>query len=236
MTPGPKLLLIGHSHVNCILAGAREQGVGGRLKVINLRRVDIDPLGADKVSEMLAGFEPEAVCLCLAGNFHNVVGLLENPRPFSIGMPGLGAVPAVGADRQMIPQALMRDLFLQKAQPEVTARLFAIFPNAERLMLNPPPPVADFDHIRSHPGVFADRINRGPAPAELRLSLYGLQTDVYRSLAEENGAAFVETPKRLRDATGFLAKAYVNDDPTHGNAAYGSGMLSEIWSAIGVPA
>ena len=236
MTPGPKMLLIGHSHVNCILAGARQNGVGDRVKVINLRRVDIDTLSPETVRELLAGFEPEAVCLCLAGNFHNIVGLLENPRPFSIGSPGSGAVPDIGSDRQMIPRALMRALFLQKAQPELTAKLFAICPDVERLMLNPPPPVADFEHIRNHPGGFADRIEQGPAPEELRLLLYELQTEVYRNLARENGAAFVVPPRRLQTASGFLARTYVNDDPTHGNASYGIEMLSEIWNAMGVPA
>ena len=235
MTPGPKVLLIGHSHVNCILAGARQLGAGDRVKVINLRRLDIGTLGAETFRDLLAGFEPEAVCLCLAGNFHNIVGLLENPRPFSIGMPDLGAVPPIGTDRQMIPHALMRDLFLQKAQPDLTAKLFAICPGVERLMLNPPPPVADFEHIRNHPGAFADRIGQsGPAPADLRLQLYALQTEVYRDLAQKNNAAFVEPPRRLHDASGFLANAYVNDDPTHGNPAYGIEMLGEVWNAMGV--
>ena len=236
MIPGSKLLLIGHSHVNCILAGARQMGVSDWVKVINLRRVDIDAFNADTLRDLLAGFQPDAVCLCLAGNFHNIVGLLEHPKPFSIGVPGLGAVPEAATDRQMIPHAVMRALFLQKAFPDLTARLYDMCPKAERLMLNPPPPVADFAHIQAHPGAFAERIAQGPAPAELRLQLYALQSEVFRGLAQANGARFVAPPQSLRDAEGFLASAYFNDDPTHGNAEYGAHMLGEIWNAMGVPA
>ena len=206
------------------------------MRVVNLRRIERDHRTADAVHAAVEDFEPQAVCLCLGGNFHNVIGLLENPKPFAVGAGGFGVIPDTGA-RTLIPNALMRALFLQKAQPELTSQLFAIFPNALRLMLNAPPPVADFEHIRKNPGAFAERIDQGPAPAELRLHLYHLQSDVYREIALEQRAKFIEPPGHLFDETGFLAPQFVNDDPTHGNAEYGGEMLTEIQAAMGgVPA
>ncbi len=229
--PDPKILVIGHSHVNCIASVYRQMGRPPWLKVFNLRRIDKTGGIVDSIRGLIEGFEPDALCLCLRGNLHNVIGMVEHPQPFSV-----GGVPCPGEGRQVIPYALMRAHFRQVAHPELMACLFAAFPRADRLVLNAPPPVADFDHLRKHPGIFAESIAQGPAPEGLRLFLFALQTDVVRDLAAEHGARFVQSPDRVLDQAGFLASRYFDDDPTHGNDAYGREMLAELRNAVGVPA
>ena len=77
---------------------------------------------------------------------------------------------------------------------------------------------------------------RGPAPADLRLALYALQSEVLRDLAREHDAVFVEPPGHLFDRVGFLRPEFANADPTHGNATYGREMVNEILAAQRVAA
>jgi len=225
------ILLIGHSHVNCVQAAARRDGNLPWLRVINLRRLDAETSLDRAVQAAASGFDPAAVCLCLGGNFHNVVGTLEHPVPFSLGTMGIAGDPDY-KPRHMIPRALVRALFRQRAYPDLVPRLYDFFPQAERLMLNAPPPVADFDHIRAFPGIHAGKLGLGPAPSELRLSLYALQTEVFRAIAEEHAARFITQPDAIFDSDGFLAKPYFNNDPTHGNQAYGLEMASLLQTSL----
>lgn len=234
--PQPRILLIGHSHVNCVQVAARAQAPTPWLKVVNLRRLENSEPIAEAVLNTCGTFEPDFVCLCLGGNFHNVVGLLEHPQPFNFGSPMLQDAPSEDQARHLVPRALMRALFLQKAHPELMDILFGCFSRAKRLVMNAPPPVADFAHIKNNPGVFAERIDQGPAPAELRLKLFDLQTEVFAELACDHGATFVTAPSHAKTANGFLSQRYANDDPTHGNAAYGAEMLNLLQTPLEVAA
>lgn len=226
----PKTLVIGHSHVNCIAVAAIKFGPFSWLRAVNLRKfaketTQTNALGlsdhmtalARKIRAECQGFAPDIVYVCLGGNFHNVIGLLEHPQPFWTGPDPQG--------RRAIPKALLLDLFRERANVALMSRIFEAFPKADRVVLNAPPPIANFDHIKRHPGVFADRIGQGPAPKELRRRLYNLQSEVMATLAEEHGAAFLAVPDHLMDAEGFLAPQYVDRDPTHGNASYGLELL-----------
>lgn len=228
MTPEPRILFIGHSHVNCVELAARREGNPSWLRIVNLLRLEKEIRTAQTVLELTEDFEPDAVCLCLGGNFHNVVGMLEHPQPFSIW-------PGRAEGRSFIPRSLMRALIEEKLYPALMAHLFEPF-SAQRLVMNVPPPVFDFDHIRAHPGPFADRLDQGLPPAELRRHLYELQSDVLRGLAQTNEATFVTPPHAVTDRDGFLARQFRHPDPTHGNADYGRVMLDEILTSLKVAA
>lgn len=228
MPPEPRILLIGHSHVKCVEMAARRQGQPSWLRIVNLLRLNKQDRTARSVLELTKGFEPDAVCLCLGGNFHNVIGMLEHPQPFSIW-------PGCVEGRSLIPRSLMRDLFEEHLHPQLMADLFEPF-SVQRLVMDVPPPVFDFEHIRAHPGRFADRLRQGLPPAELRRQLYKLQSNVLRDLAVTNQATFVLPPAAVADRDGFLAQPYRFTDPTHGNAEYGRVMLEEILTSLRVAA
>lgn len=128
----------------------------------------------------------------------------------------------------------MAEKFLTASIASLLTALYEAFPGAKRAYLNPPPPIGDWEHIKHHPGAFAGKIQCGPAPDALRIALYRIQTDCFRSLAEKNGAMFIEPDPSTITPEGFLAKGYFNRDPTHGNAAYGKLMLKKVIDEAGL--
>lgn len=216
----------------CIEAAIQVRPDMENVRTINLRSVTepgmkvADVVG--KVVEFAEGFEPQAVCLTIGGNLHNMLGIIENPIPFSVGAAEKGSVPEGVNDRLFIPSAVMDDVFKTQFDSRRMAELYRAFPGALRLYLNSPPPIPDFDHIRKYPGIFRDKIFMGPAPNDLRMKLYQMQSKAIRALTDAQGAIFVDPAPELLDAGGFLRSDYFNTDPTHGNIAYGQVMLDEL--------
>ena len=71
-------------------------------------------------------------------------------------------------------------------------------------------------------------LHLGPGPKELKLQLYNIQSKVLEELATEVNATFIGTTADVLDDEGFLAPDFYNDDPTHGNSAYGAIVLERI--------
>lgn len=239
MTKRPQLLVIGHSHIECLTAAYDKQTFDADVQFINLRLLEQDhkdvPL-FDKVKKQTRGLHPSAVCLCIGGNLHNILGLIENPIPFCVGASDVGAIPADVGSRKFIPNALMTEVFENNLRRNLTFSIYTAFPNAKRLYMNAPPPIGDFEHIKKHPGVFRDKIELGSSPPVLKLHLYRIQTKTKQSIAQEAKATFVDVVPELVDDQGFLAPKFYNADPTHGNSEYGDVMLREILQNAGAPA
>lgn len=228
MPRAPKILLVGHSHVNCVQLALNTQPELDNIRVLNLRkhRSDTDVVAA---LARYQSFAPDAVCLCLGGNFHNVLGLLEHPVPFSTSTPQ-GVTPGPGA-RHLVPRAQLVAMFEQKYPDHLIPLIFNMFPKVARFVLNAPPPIGDFSHIAANPGIFADKLHLGPAPDGLRLELHAIQSELTAQLARDHSAGFLAL--NLVDEHGFLPAGYVNDDPTHGNARYGEAVLTLLTQEIG---
>lgn len=228
-----ELLIIGHSHTGCL---RRATSVTPESSIKFIARHEIEESGTDldNIGEWPKAWKahkPKWVCLCLGGNFHNTIGLVEHPDPFSVGEFEQGAVPR-GHERWFIPYSAMRALFelrmgkhLKSIEP-----IYALYKGASRLYLNPPPPLANWDHVKNNPGGFKDNIHLGLAPNDLRLQLYKIQTEMLRKYAENQGATFITCPDSVKDEQGFLLAEFCQDDPTHGNQEYGAVMLKEIQS------
>lgn len=169
--------------------------------------------------------EPDVICLCLEGNRHNVLGLVENPSPFSIGHEEAGCVPPMGGERHFIPYRVLWDIYDTPRLRALTPNIFSLFPTAKRICLSPPPPVGDWKRIRLGPWMNALK-DRDPTPKELKLHLYRVQCEVLRDMAEKVGASFIEPDESLLD-DGFLSIDYCAD-VTHGNVAYGEVMLKRV--------
>ncbi|QYK40884.1 MAG: hypothetical protein KF887_16010 [Paracoccaceae bacterium] len=219
----PKYLVIGMSHVGSLLRATSATQRKG-FTIVNLRheKADIvrDPEARKAMAEKFG--LPDVLCLALEGNFHNVIALLNDPEPFFM-------VPSI-ANGHFIPRDMMRSHMELRHQR--TLRLAKVicemFPARLRIVLDPPPPAGDEAHIRRHPGIFADKIDLGLSPTALRIAAYQLQSDLFRNHAKELGAEFLPSPSVAHDENGMLASRYWNNDPTHGNAAYGSLVLDQI--------
>lgn len=236
MDKPPSILFVGHSHVVCIAAAVRKAGITD-VGVINLLQVSNGVrLPTRKFAEQIARQSPirrpDAVCLCMHGNDHNVYGVTENPVPFSIGDRETGSIPESGDERQFIPYRVMRDVFEKPRARRLAKHIFDAFPHAARYWLCPPPPVCDWDYITSNPIVYSDMIPFGPAPESLKKQLYRIQCDVLRDMALEGKAVFIE-PESCLVEDGFLKPQYCAD-PTHGNSLYGEVMLRAVRERAGV--
>jgi len=177
---------------------------------------------------LLARYQPEVAVSIMAGNHHNVFGLLEPPEPFDFIVPEM---PETLPGRRIVPVAEVRavlaahiEAFVKKL--DAMQKAFAC-PLAH---VASPPPVGDETHIKTYPGGFAPRSGLNPevAPKSVRMKFYLLQNAIVREHCAARGIAFIPAPEAALDAEGFLAAPFRNQDPTHGNARYGRLVLDEI--------
>jgi hypothetical protein len=231
---GPTILIVGHSHVECLSAAARTSG-RDNIDVINIQTLpNFRTASPEAITTMVVEAarhkDPDALCLCLFGNVHNIVGIIEDPQPFSIGDAEAGAIPANSEGRWFIPYSVALDSFTEwfGEAPKLNKALYSAFPRARNLYVVAPPPISDWPHILAHPDVFKDKLHLGPAPDALRLTLYRLQCQVLQEAAEDCGADIIAVDPHAVDTRGFLKQGFYGNDPTHGNLHYGTLMLTCI--------
>ena len=232
MRDRPSILVIGNSHVECVVAALKLQPEG-QVRCLNLRNANkSEDMPPAEVVEMVTArtplADPDVVCLCIRGNQHNIYGIVESPKPISLGAETSGAAGLNDPARSFIPFQLMVDHLVDTFDPAQIRAIYEAFPRAARLYLNPPPPIGDWDHIVTHPRVFADRLGQGPAPKALRLQFYAAQTAALRRIAHSCNARFVAPPPESFDAEGFLVAEFWGNDPTHANAAYGARVIETL--------
>ena len=164
----------------------------------------------------------------LGGNDHNALGLIEHPQRFDLLEPG-EEVAGIEAGRDLVPYGAVRALLEQRLDPYLRwlAELAPAFAG-RKLHLCSPPPVPSAEHIRSFPGVSADRLHRGVTPARIRAKLHRIHSDIIEQRCATLGVEFLSPPAEAADAEGFLKPAYWNQDPTHANRAYGALLLKQI--------
>ncbi len=187
---------------------------------------------------LLGGLRPKAVFLSIRGNYHNVLGLIESPIPMSIGDRDRGAVPGAvdSKTRHFVPQSLMRAYMASILEDQSFShfgKLAAHFSEAQIFHLSPPPPCGDAAHVSAHPGIFRPRLHLGVSPPSLRRKFFDIQTDLYREACERANITFVDVPKGATGEDGLMKRDYWNNDPTHGNAAYGRLVLNQINALTG---
>jgi hypothetical protein len=225
-----RLLLVGMSHTNAIRHALTEAELSCCAVVnVNMRPEAFAADGQSFDMRAFPDWRPDVVVLSISGNTHNILGLFNHPRPFAIGHPVRGRVPA-DPDLAFIPQDVARAFLTQKIMQRFApfAALHSHYAGVPFVHLSAPAPVGDEDHIRANPGSFAEVLHMGISPPDLRMALFDLQTDIFAERAAQHGAAFLLPPREALTDTGFLGPGYVADDPTHGNAAYGRLVLNQI--------
>lgn len=209
------ILIIGHSHINCIKAAA--QGVQN-VAFINMRVDNFD-------TKNIMHSRPDFVGLSIRGNAHNVLTLFENPVRFTS-----GGLQLDKKERVSIPTAQLRAVLYSGLHwiKDNTLRMHARFPDARFAYICPPPPIFATDNVINIPEIFEDVAKNGYAPDELRIFVYNMQTEYYEALADETGAVFIRPPAKALTDDGMLALQYCSHDPTHGNKKYGQMVLQQV--------
>lgn len=230
----PNILIVGHSHVQCLHAAALASG-RKNVDVINIANLpNYRTASAEETTAMVLEAarhkDPQALCLCLFGNEHNIAGLIDHPQPFSVGDIEMIDVSPNTEGRWFIPNSVALDSFREwlGVVPKLKRSLYSAFPKAQGFYIPPPPPISDWAHILAYPSVFSDKLHLGPAPDTLRLTLYRLQCQVLQDAAEDCGARVIATDPQAVDRRGFLQQGLYGPDPTHGNLQYGTLMLTRI--------
>lgn len=165
----------------------------------------------------------------IGGNAHNIFGLVNHPVKFDFILPSQPDLD-VQPDAQLIPLELVRKTLTKRLQPtiDVLDRLIELG-FRPRWHLESPPPVPSGDHIRNHPGVFAEQIAKlGIAPAALRYKLWRLHSSIFSEECAARQIEFVGAPATMQDKNGMLVESAWNPDPTHGNGLYGEQLIQQL--------
>lgn len=242
-----KCVIIGHSHINALVSAAKSaSSIANTQNEVEFLLVRMpartppvlfqtdgqwtpNPAVIAELERAGAFNDPTCVYVSiLGGNEHNVLGLLEHPKPFDI---------AAGhrLDAQHIPEGLIRKLLEQHTRevrteflPHLLSRTTGPF-----LVIETPPPIASAEHIANHldPYFGLTREQIVVAPAELRMQLWMITRDLIQKTCADLGIPYIKTPNDSL-ADGFLAPQYWSTDATHANAAHGEMWLQRLHSMI----
>lgn len=225
-------LILGMSHIEAIRRGMPEaEKCTADFVSLNESAAVFDKDRNTLNLESIDSEKYEHVFLSIGGNFHNIIGLIENPVPFTV-----HGDAQVGSEkhRTLIPRGMMLDLFRQRLQGLTMhfAPLREHFSQAKMHHVCSPPPIENDEHVIQNPGVFRSRLSQGIAPKSLRLNLYDIQKELYAEKCEDLAINVIEPPRDAVSEDGFLKGEYLNNDPTHGNAKYGAQVWTQIKGAL----
>lgn len=216
-----KCLIAGHSHIGSLERAYQEDG--GRDSVVfeffqfrKFADITTKTNEATVRDAFLREVEDvECTVLCIQGNEHNTVGLLE--------VDGVALPELLDAVRRTRLATLSRWL-----------DVLAVRDGSNTLLLAAPPPIGCEEHLRRHPGVFEKVMvnNRIRAPEE-RLALWRAQLDVTSSVAKERELGFVDLPPSIFSSDGLMASDCYAGDPTHGNRLYARRVLAHLCDRLG---
>jgi hypothetical protein len=232
------ILCLGNSHLAALRRAyeARSDAEGPLLRFVSINKEPFQPNLTDGVlhpnlRKHLSPNDTSPLILMIGGNHHNVLGLVNHPTRFDFFLdedPNLVAV--TGAE--IIPLGLVRaqlDQMLVKPVKDILAAIAATAASRPVFQMESPPPIADADHIRQFPGIFADKISRrGVAPDILRYKLWRVHSALMREYCDALNITFVPVPAAMQDDRGMLAKAAWSADPVHANEIYGHHLIAQI--------
>lgn len=244
-----KLVGIGHSHITCIKRAAvlarKELGRSGiEMQIISLRD---DPRFAvfrrpDKAGGFQAGMgfidalqqEIEGADLlfsCVAGNAHNLLGLVNHPRPYDFVLENNPDLP-LHPEYEVVPSRIVKQAMLRQGDIGPAFWLLKTIKQTAGIPFvhcESPPPIPSADHINTYPGIFKEIIaQNGIAPALFRYKLWRVQSLLFKAECDAAELDFLPVPAGMIDESGFLIKDAWNPDPSHANYLYGQAVIEQL--------
>jgi hypothetical protein len=242
-----KILLMGHSHAGCVGRAYRQSEIDGGDLGFELSQVrlnyktfqpnfevngsvrSVHPDLIKRLRHIPKARESDVIVASMMGNEYNQLALMSHPEPYDFEMPDtdFGVLDGV----QKIPFEIIRATMASLADENalLLVRQLASTTDLPVLVLPPPPPISDPDHIRKFPGAFGERLKKYKvAPLSFRIKMWTLYCLILRhAVADIENARMIELPSRVFK-NGALAPQYWSEDPTHGNEVYGAALLEEI--------
>ena len=235
------VLLIGHSHTQCIIRAMQARGVavgwgfvgvpsgGSPLEVTAEGECRLQPA----VSAGLRGqIAPGTLCIStIAGNAHNVLSLMATDPPFDFRTPDDPAPPRAGA--VPIPYQAVRLSLETSLRDGDLAMLYATRAAVPemRFHIESPPPLADDTLVRARmdPYFLQTYPDAQVADASLRLKMWRLHSALFAQACKALDVTFVSAPLDAIDSDGFLRPDYAHPtSSTHANEAYGALVADQI--------
>lgn len=264
-----KVVVVGHSHIGCMQRAAelhKDSTLNGvQFGFLQLRTLPHLPAGGGSqpipVDPSVLRREMEKttegaswVVLCVDGNQHSLVGMLNSPERAEVNKGSLKKRrsrkakiykllktlnPRLRRDNnKSIHQGALKQpvntpedwALLDTLLTRHTHWLDALLPlSSQPVAVLPPPPIKQDDWILKYPGVFKDKIDKlGVRPAHLRQEFWRYQYDFCRRDTQQRGLVFIDLPEEGETPNGLLKPSYYADDPTHGNVDYGQLLLAHL--------
>ncbi|MCE3270650.1 MAG: hypothetical protein K0S57_1047 [Ramlibacter sp.] len=233
-TPATSLLFVGRSHLTCIeeayKAGQVDADVRCAFVYLHeyakkdggppepLQRVVgtkvVDNYDVDRIRAIVAASKPDVLCVSIHGNEHFAASVVD------LGM-------SVDDIRARVENKVRK---LSFPWLKFVAGLHS------RVVLIPPPPPVESDHIRAHPGKMREKLaGQGVSAPQVRIAAWKHQLMLLRSEAAQVGIEVLDLPAEVFSDTGLLRPQFSSDDPSHGNAAFGALVVSQVMARPGRP-
>lgn len=242
-----RVLAIGSSHLTAIARGYRDfcsrHPAPFELASLQLQKPDYRPFSSvqgkrtvynqnllEDVRAALADAAIRHVVCAIGGNAHNEIGLVNDPRPFDLLLPG-ATVDDIRTGAEALPYDVVAASIRQNNTQflSVLQLVKSLAGDRPVLQLCPPPPIENGELILSRPASFREALERdGISPARLRWKLWRTYCNVLAESCAELGIACLEPPEASIDHAGFLREDLWGSDPTHANQEYGALVIEQL--------
>lgn len=169
--------------------------------------------------------KPDAIALSVMGNEYNSTILLRHPQHFDFMSPF--GPDVIDPDAEVIPFSAINSYVdrLVNNNAFLWVNAFVDVFDGPIMIMAPPPPILDEDHIMSFPGTFADRARKfGVNTGSIRVKMWRVYCEALKARVYEinrENVQFVDQPEPIFDEAGGLAQEFWQEDPTHANVEYG---------------
>lgn len=250
-----KILLIGHSHTNCIyvelLNSYREQYEVERIHIAEvLKKMKEEKLECnladaviDVMEEKMASLNSDNkwflsnkggninIILLFGGSFHNMLGLIKTDPAFDVICPNsinLG----FDKDAELIPVNALKCMFKEDIDPneELVSSIKKKYYSYNVFHLGFPPPLRDNNKIMENLETFFTIRHKSPVitSPSLRHKLWSIYLEMYCEMYARYKIAYIPLPKDMIN-NGFLYETAFAD-ATHANNLYARNYI-ELFDA-----
>lgn len=222
------MLIVGHSHINCIVDAARAAGLA--IPSINLWLQPNAIAEGENGPELSAELGPNAAGIIISsigGGPQHVMGLNPHPHIFDFIAPEQPDLPIIDG-ATMLPRDQIRQTMQSVGAADFrTLRLLGEAAPGRVIHIPPPPTLRDekpIDHqiwrdLVGH----ADRVS----PPYFRKKLEMIHTSILREICTSANIILAPPPPSAVDDEGFLLPEFAGV-PCHGNSLYGALVLEQI--------
>ncbi|WP_207281001.1 hypothetical protein [Thiocystis violacea] len=237
-----KILLIGHSHILCIL-----DAFSNTFKNV----IDLDYLCLHKdkmngnednfpvylshaVNDLRVAGDGRSYALvvaCLGGNAHNTLGLIKMNPPFDFVLSSREFLE-IEAGAFLVPERIVRDVIKFRCVPSFIglAAIKALL-GEQVVCIESPPPIGDDEHVKEYLEKHFIKFfpeNRQIVTATLRYKLWRAASEIYSEHCLKLEIPYVNCPESAMIDGMYLARSGYPKNVTHGNRWYGERVLENI--------